>query len=292
MCEFLAVCSDQPVCVDFSLQSIAAHGGNTGPHRDGWGIACYEGLDVLLFKEAEAAANSQWVRFLDSHPLTSQTTIAHIRRATLGVRNYANTQPFVRELGGQAHVFARNGHLPGLSQSPAFSLKRFHPVEDIDSEWVFCALLNRIADDWLERPGTVPSLESRFAAVSAFAAAIRPFGPANFLYADGDAVFAHGHKRRSQSTGEVEVPGLVSLSRWCRGSERGIVTKGLTVSGAGQVVTLIASVPLTGEPWTPFAEGEVRVVRHGRGQDLDWGTGTRVIVRSEFPLILRGPEGG
>jgi len=104
--------------------------------------------------------------------------------------------------------------------------------------------------------------------VSAFAAAIRPFWPANFLYADGDAVVAHSHKRRNPVTGEVEAPGLVSLSRWCRGSERGIVTKGLTVSGADQVVTLIASVPLTDEPWVPFAEGEVRVVRHGRCKDL------------------------
>ena len=49
----------------------------------------------------------------------------------------------------------------------------------------------------------------------AFAADMRALGPANFLYSDGDTLFAHGH-RRIHSDGEpAEPPGLWLLERVC-----------------------------------------------------------------------------
>jgi Glutamine amidotransferases class-II len=39
-------------------------------------------LDVRLFKEATAAADSDWVRFIANHDLRSLLVIAHTRRAT------------------------------------------------------------------------------------------------------------------------------------------------------------------------------------------------------------------
>ncbi|MDZ7825180.1 MAG: class II glutamine amidotransferase [Gammaproteobacteria bacterium] len=180
MCELLAVCSDQSVTIDLSLHRFSAHGGQDGPHRDGWGVAFYQGRDARLIKEADAAAESPWIRFLEQNPQNSLVTVAHLRRATTGARTHANTQPFIRELGGRIHVFAHNGHLPGLGRTPEFSPGRFHPVGETDSELAFCALLERVSDCWQETPGEVPDLERRLEQVSAFAAAIRPFGPANF----------------------------------------------------------------------------------------------------------------
>ncbi|NMG16878.1 Glutamine amidotransferase [Aromatoleum bremense] len=67
MCELLGMSSCRPATVSLSLMRLAEHGGFSGPHRDGWGIGYYEDGDVRLIKEAEAAADSAWVRFLESH---------------------------------------------------------------------------------------------------------------------------------------------------------------------------------------------------------------------------------
>ena len=43
MCELFAMSSRVPASVGFSLEKLARHGGAEGPHRDGWGVAFYEG---------------------------------------------------------------------------------------------------------------------------------------------------------------------------------------------------------------------------------------------------------
>jgi len=112
VCELFAMSSFLPTDVNFSLEEFARHGGRTGPHHDGWGIAYYDDGDVRLVKEVEAAADSEWVRFIEEHGLCSTLVLSHIRKATHGVPALKNTQPFCRELGGLMHVFAHNGSLP------------------------------------------------------------------------------------------------------------------------------------------------------------------------------------
>ena len=89
-------------------------------------------------------------------------------------------------------------------------------------------------------------------------------GPANFLYSDGDALFAHGDRRKQAKTAKVEAPGLVFLQRWCQRSAKGLVANGVSVESADQTVTLVASVALTADPWQAFAEGEVIAFSKGR----------------------------
>ncbi len=266
MCELFALSSNRPATVTFSLHLFARHGGDEGPHRDGWGIAYYENHDVRLVKEAEPASDSDWVRFIENHALRSRMVLSHIRKATQGDLAYANTQPFVRELGGRMHVFAHNGDLGAVRTDPAFALERFHPVGETDSEWAFCALLERLAPLWRTPSEPPPGLDRRMEVVARFAAELRALGPANFLYADGDAIFAHGHRRRQAASGRIEPPGLVLLCRRCRPEDAGggLVADGLDVRFAAQEVVLAASVPLTDEPWRPLAEGELVVLRDGR----------------------------
>ena len=111
MCELLRMSSNIPATLSLSLMKLAEHGGLSGPHKDGWGVAYYEGPDVRVIKEAEAAAESEWVRFLKQHDIRSPIVIAHTRRATMGARSYRSTQPFARELAGRMHIFAHNGWL-------------------------------------------------------------------------------------------------------------------------------------------------------------------------------------
>jgi glutamine amidotransferase len=255
--------SDRRATTRLSLMKLAEHGGLSGPHKDGFGVGYYEGLDVRLIREAEAAADSDWVRFLEAHDLRSGMVIALVRKATIGERSYRNTQPFARELNGRMHLFAHNGCLPGIDEAPALRSRRFHPVGETDSERGFCALLDRMSDVWA-RPGDMPSLEDRIAVVASFASALRALGPANFLYSDGDALFAHGDRRRNDTSAEFAPPGLVFLERRCHAGEQGFVTEGVAVAGADQTITLVASVPLSEDPWCPFDEGEVLVVVRGR----------------------------
>lgn len=237
-----------PTSLSSSLGELSRHGGETGPHRDGWGVAYMRDGDAFLVREPDAAAGSELLAFLRRSDSQSALVMAHIRRATQGARLLRNTQPFERELGGHVHLFAHNGMLPGIERS-RLRARRSRPIGDTDSEHAFCALLDRLRPLW--RRGT-PGLPDRFQEVTRFAAELRRLGPANFLYSDGDVIFAHGHRRRGDD-GEIKPPGLHVLCRQC--VER---------TAVAQQVALVASVPLTTEAWRPLSEGEVIVLREGR----------------------------
>jgi glutamine amidotransferase len=261
VCELFCLSSRLPTRTTFSLERFAQRGGVGGP-IDGWGIAFHEGHDVRLYKEPEPAADSAWLRFIQHRRLSSRLVLSHIRRATRGEVSLANTQPFVRELGGRVHVFAHNGRLDGI-EDHAVGPRRFATVGDTDSELAFCILLERLSPLW--SGGRVPSLEERRTVVARFAADMRRLGPANFLYTDGEALFAHGH-RRIQQNGTIAPPGLWHLSRECSVDMDALAQVGVTIETDRQLqqITLLASVPLTNEPWRPLNEGELLVVANGR----------------------------
>lgn len=265
MCEIFALSSRYPATVDFCLAEFARHGGLTGPHSDGWGLAYYaEDGAVRMFKEAEPASRSDWVQFIKEHHMRAAVMLSHIRRATQGARSLKNTHPFRRELGGRCHVFVHNGHLDDIKARPDLKLGFHHPLGDTDSEYAFCALLGQLQEPWIS--GTiVPPLEQRLGIVTRFARSLRRLGIANFVYADGDAVFVHGNRRRSNPTKPPRAPGLYVLQRTCGQDRNRFCTGGLQIAAAGsQDMVLAASVPLTDEEWRPLKPGEVLVLRAGR----------------------------
>lgn len=262
MCELLGLSSNQPATVSLSIGTLANHGSVAGTLRDGWGVAYCEGTDVRLIKDAEPAGESDWVRFIRDHALRSNIVIAHVRTATMGDRAYRNTQPFVRELAGRMHIFAHNGWLPHIFDGREFDSAQFNPVGDTDSEKAFCGLLEQLKSVWL-RGRTIPPIEERLSIVAAFAMDLRSIGPANFLYSDGDTLFAHGHRRKQAASSKVEPPGLVYLQRVCPHAEHPATVSGLSIRSPDQSVALIASVPLNDEPWIPLGEGEVIAMRDG-----------------------------
>jgi glutamine amidotransferase len=262
MCELFAMSAKHPATVRLSLEEFARHGGLSGPHKDGWGIAWYEERDVRLVKERSPAADSACVRFVQDHPFVSPFVISHVRKATRGAVALRNCQPFLRELGGVWHAFAHNGDLAGIDDDARFGAREFRPVGETDSERAFCVLMQQLRPLWTG--DTPPSIEARMSVIEPFAATLREFGPANFLYCDGDALFAHAD-RRHQADGTIRPPGLWRLGRQCRGGGE-YVTEGLRIAGRTdeQEVQLFASVPLTEEGWVALAQGEVRAARLGR----------------------------
>lgn len=262
MCELLGVSSSLPVKVTYSLHAFAEHGGLIHPNKSGWGIAYHEGKDALLIKEPEPASDSPWVRFIETQPLTSTCVIAHVRYATAGALSFANTHPFIRELGGQMHFFAHNGEFHGIRDKMPLRTDSYRPVGETDSEYAFCFLLDRLAPSWWRANGS-PPLPDRLAIVAETSEVFRKLGPANFLYSDGDVLFAHAHKRHWDEGGgrfsEARPPGL-SIA-----TGRDMMVKGLKVAAPHDdtSVLYVASVPLTAEGWTSVPEGTVLALQQG-----------------------------
>ena len=262
MCELFAMSSRYPTSVGFSLETLARRGGHDGPHKDGWGVAYFEDHDVFLLRESSPAAESGLVRFMEKNGPPSNLVLSHIRLATQGEPALRNTQPFQRELGGRAHVFAHNGNMPGIREKCYLESRRFTPVGDTDSEFAFCCLLERLGELWDRSAESAPSVDSRLAIVADFAAWLRPLGAFNFVYSDGDALFVHSH-RRMQSDGEIRPPGLHLLARSCNEQAVDLSQSGIMLAPLAQELALVASVPLTDEPWEAIGEGEVIALTQG-----------------------------
>ncbi len=263
MCELFAMSSRLPTSVGFSLETLARRGGHDGPHKDGWGVAYFEEHDVFLLRESSPAAESGLVRFMEANGPPSQFVLSHIRLATQGEPALRNTQPFQREMAGRAHVFAHNGNLEKVHGACRLESDRFTPVGDTDSEHAFCCLLHGLAPLWRAASGDVPPVESRIEVVADFAASLRPLGPFNFVYCDGDALFVHAH-RRKQDDGETRPPGLHLLVRSSKQEAVDLSESGIMVSPFAQQMALVASVPLTDdEPWEAIDEGEVIALKQG-----------------------------
>ena len=268
MCELFAFSAEHPASLQYSMREFAAHSG-AARNAEGWGVAHYVDGDVRLIKEPGVARHSACLAFIEQHPIRSPLVLSHIRHATQGAAAVRNCQPFVRELGGAMHVFAHNGNLDRNALGRLATADGFRPVGETDSELAFCVLLERLRPLWRAAAGT-PPLAARRHVVAEFAQALRALGPANFIYADSDALFAHGH-RRTHAGGDIRPPGLHVLCRSCDAEASSFDTQGLRIvpTPAAGAQALVASVPLTADAaWRPLAEGELLAFRAGRVEPL------------------------
>ncbi len=260
MCELLGVCVEQPVRLKFGWQEFALHGSRQRGNPDGWGVSYFAHHDVLLLREPGPAAESPMVKFLAQHAPASKKIISHVRRAVIGALTLENTQPFVRYLAGRAHVFAHNGVVPDAKFPTGNPFLR--PAGDTDSEQLFALLLRDIEALW--RNGT-PPLAQRFSTVERFAQHQREHGSLNFLYCDGETLFAHGHRHTIPGDAISSDPGLYVLERDAGDGEGdGAPCVGLTCEGGKGPQAIVATVPLDGQPWTPLAHGEIACFEQGR----------------------------
>jgi glutamine amidotransferase len=266
MCELLAMSTEYATNLTLSLSTLSEHS-SSGGHVDGWGVAYYQGKDIRRIRDTAAAYKSPWVSHVADHGLTSDLVIAHIRKATVGPVTLENTQPFQRELGGRIHAFAHNGDVPAVLEAEEYHSRNLRTIGTTDSEVVFCYLLERLRDAWLS--DAPPEFATRWQIFQDVCAEIRPMGPANFLYSDGEYLYAHGNQR-TQEDGIRRPPGMHWLCRECNHSGIGELTgKGVRMTGTGLVdeiqrVVLVASVPLTDESWEAMGEGEVLAAKGGQ----------------------------
>lgn len=235
MCELFAMSAGRPTEVGDSLSLLMPRGGDTGPHADGWGVAYYEGRAARIFKDPAPAAESRCLALLADQDLKSTAVIAHIRKANPAVfgRATANTHPFERELNGRSWVFAHNGKLPGLDHGDARPGVRFRPLGDTDSERAFCLIMNAI--ERASSPGEDRlSPEKLVRTIWPVVEVLTELGEFNFILSDGENLYVHAHTN------------LHVLRKT-----------------AGEDVTLLATSPLTDEPWRRLPAGIVHVYANG-----------------------------
>ncbi|MBF7731555.1 class II glutamine amidotransferase [Pseudomonas sp. N040] len=249
MCELLGMSANVPTDIVFSFTGLMQRGGRTGPHRDGWGIAFYEGRGLRLFQDPAASSESEVARLVQRYPIKSQTVIGHIRQANVGKVSLANTHPFVRELWGRNWCFAHNGQLADFQPAPGF----YRAVGDTDSETAFCDLLNRVR---LAFPEPVP-VEQLLPVLVDSCAGYRGHGVFNCLLSDGDWLFSFCSSK------------LACITRRAPFGAAQLKDAELTVDFHAEttptdVVTVLATEALTAnEPWTLYQPGEWRLWRGG-----------------------------
>ncbi|NMP32490.1 class II glutamine amidotransferase [Thalassotalea sp. M1531] len=186
MCELLAMSANVPTDICFSFTGLMQRGGNTGPHKDGWGITFYEGKGCRSFKDPQPSAESKIAKLVTEYPIKSESVICHIRQANSGAVCLENTHPFVRQMWGKNWTYAHNGQLKDFKAH--LPVKAHVPVGSTDSEHAFCWLLDRLHYQFGEHQ---PSAQDLFQYIARKADEINQLGVFNLILSDGDYLFAY-----------------------------------------------------------------------------------------------------
>jgi len=256
MCQLLGMNCNVPTDICFSFAGFQARGGVTDHHRDGWGIAFFEGRGVRVFLDPQPSANSQIAELVRRYPIRSLNVIAHIRKATQGEVRLDNTHPFQRELWGQYWIFAHNGNL--RDYAPRFN-GRFLPVGSTDSEAAFCHMLQSLATQFPDGP---PAPQALHQALRQLAIDIGRHGVFNFLLSNGEHLFAHCSTRLTYVVRRAPFA-IAHLA------DQDVSVDFSQLTTPNDCVAVIATTPLTdNEVWLPITPGSLLAFRHGAPEAL------------------------
>ena len=252
MCQLLGLNANTPTDVVFSFTGFSTR---AQEHRDGFGIAFFEGAGARVFVDAQSARHSPVAEMVRRYPIKSRNVIAHIRKATQGRVALENTHPFQRELWGRYWVFAHNGDLKHYA--PRLHAG-FRPVGDTDSERAFCWLMQELA----KAHAAVPSVEELSATLRELVPGIAAHGSFNFMLSNGEALWAHCSTKLHWLVREHPF-------RAARLADEDLSVDFASLTTPRDRVAVIVTEPLTrDECWTPLAAGELAVFRDGARLDF------------------------
>jgi glutamine amidotransferase len=247
MCQLLGMNANTPTDVMFSFTGFATR---AEEHKDGFGMAFFDGAGVRLMVDSQSARTSPIADMVRNYPIRSSNIVAHIRKATQGRVALENTHPFVRELWGRYWVFAHNGNLAEFEPRLHGA---FRPVGQTDSERAFCWLMQELA----KAHASLPPIEELNATLRELAPIAAAHGTFNFLLSNGQALWAHCSTRLHH---------LVRQHPFARASlqDEDVTVDFAEHASARDRVAVIVTEPLThDEAWTAFAPGELRVFVDG-----------------------------
>lgn len=252
MCELLGMSANVPTDICFSFAGLMQRGGGTGPHKDGWGIAFYEGKGVRCFHDPEPSIDSEIARLVREYPIKSKVVISHIRQANVGDICLENTHPFTRELWGRTWTFAHNGQLDkSLFDWPVHF---YQPVGSTDSEFAFCWLMGKIRQRFPEPP---QEMEELACFIHQCCEKLRALGVYNMLLSESNYLFTYCTTKLSWLTRKAPF-GEATLK------DCDVTVDFHQETTPNDVVTVIATDPLTEhEDWHALGTGQLVVFDDG-----------------------------
>lgn len=247
MCQLLGMNGNTPTDIVFSFTGFSTR---AEEHKDGFGIAFFEGAGARLFVDAQSARDSPVADMVRRYPIRSDNVIAHIRKATQGRVALENTHPFQRELWGRYWVFAHNGDLKHFAPRLHAS---FRPVGSTDSELAFCWLMQELA----KAHASVPPIEELTTTLRELVPPIAKHGTFNFMLSNGEALWAHCSTRLCYLVRQHPF-------RQARLQDDDISVNFAELTTPSDRVAIVVTEPLTrDEEWTDFAPGELKVFAGG-----------------------------
>jgi predicted glutamine amidotransferase len=247
MCQLLGMNANTPTDLMFSFTGFSTR---AEEHKDGFGIAFFEGAGTRLFVDAQSARLSPVAEMVRHYPIRSHNVIAHIRKATQGVVALENTHPFVRELWGRYWVFAHNGDLKNYQ--PRLHAA-FRPVGSTDSERAFCWLMQELA----KAHADLPPVGELTATLAELVPRIAAHGSFNFMLSNGQALWAHCSTKLSWLVREHPF-------RKARLQDEDMSVDFAELTTTADRVAVVVTEPLTAdEAWRAFEPGELKVFVNG-----------------------------
>lgn len=258
MCRVLGCVATEPVTIRHELlEAENPFIRQSEEHDSGWGVAVYERAEgreprCVRFPQAAHADGE----FHGATELRGRIFNAHVRRATIGGLSVDNTHPFC--LGN--YSFSHNGTV--LRARRLLEPGTFEPAGETDSECLF-AFLMRDFD-----PGDpIGSLRRLVTA----AIERSPFSALNFLFSDGERLYAYRL-------------GIFELHWLHRGGELLVASERITSEPwhtVGQDVLLVADPTDIEEPHAERLAGDDLLAR-AEIRDLTEGADLRGLQRGHF----------
>lgn len=252
MCELLAMSANVPTDICFSFSGLMQRGGNTGPHKDGWGITFYEGKGCRSFKDPKPSAHSPIAELVTKYPIKSESVVCHIRQANSGGVCLENTHPFIRQMWGKNWTYAHNGQLKDFKE--ILPIKFHLPIGTTDSEHAFCWILDQLHFNY---GAEQPQSEDLFKFIATLISKIDDLGVANIIISDGEFLFAYCSNN------------LHWITRCAPFGKASLIDAEVAVdfqqeTTDNDVVTVIATQPLTDdETWHKMRPGHWHLFRLG-----------------------------
>jgi predicted glutamine amidotransferase len=251
MCQLLGMNCNVPTDICFSFEGFCARGGRTDEHKDGWGIAFFEGLGCRLMIDSKSSITSPIAELVRRYPIHSTHAIAHIRKATQGKIALENCHPFQRELWGRYWVFAHNGNLENFDPKIG---KFYQAVGQTDSEKAFCLILETLREQF---PQEKPPLSEFYPVLNQITKTLAERGIFNYLLSDGEHFLAHCSTHLSYVVRQAPFAAAHLI-------DEDITVDFRELTKPEDRVAIIATTPLTdNEVWTTIKPGELLAFQDG-----------------------------
>jgi predicted glutamine amidotransferase len=224
MCRLLGIVGKRAVpvseCLTTAKRSLSVL---SREHPDGWGVALHSRTSAgwRVHRSTERAhACGEFRRVAEEG--AAEVVIAHVRQKTVGHTSIDNTHPFTRG----RWVFAHNGTVRRIDVLEGrSSRRRLREIQgDTDTERLFAFFLSRLDEAGLADEPASAATDRVVAEATRELRGCEELGAWNYLLSDGKVLYAHRFGRS-----------MCVLAR--------------------RDAVLVASEPITDEPWAEVPEG-------------------------------------